>query len=280
MNLLTFSTEPETTKDMLISALSDEFPQNLNKLRNYLSKHYKKSISYQGIYKELNQLIEKGAVLKENKEYILNKEWILNINKYSENVYLKYEHKIKHTIDKVLKLKEEGDALTLTFNSYYEVDKFFIDLLMDFNKHFEETEPILMHYKNNWWPFLYNKEEFEFMHSLKSKIYTLCITSSEVDVWACDFERSLGLNVKIIDKKTPLWMFYLFGPLVINHISEGKTSHKIRDYFRENKRLNSMNLSPLLELLHTPEKIKVIFIRNSSIRNGLLEEINENFNNG
>lgn len=275
--IFNFSVKPESTKDMIIMILSEEFPLTLPKIKNILQKKYQKTISYQGIYKELNLMIEKKIIIKEEKSYLLNKEWILNLNKYSEHLYLTYSNQVKYSITDILKLKNEADSLTLKFNSLYEMDKFFINLLYIFNEYFDKNEPIFMHYKNNTWPFLYNFDEFNFMNKLKSKFYSLCITASQVDSWACEFEKQIGMQVKVVSKKTPFWSFHLFGPYVINYIVDEKISEEIKDFFVNNSKMNQLDLSKLNALINKTGEFKVIFMINNEIKKQLLEEIKLNF---
>jgi len=277
MNINLFSDKIESTKDIIVKILSEEFPLSLPKIKNILQKKFHKSISYQGIYKELNKLIEAKIVTKEEKQYMLNKDWILKVNQYSKEVYLKYNNKITHSIKDILNLKKEGDTMTLEFDSYFEIDKFFIDFLMIFNNYFDKKDSILMHYRNNWWPFLYTTDEFNFMNNLKSNFYTLCIPNSNLDNWACNFEKNIGLKVKILNQKTPFWSFNLFGDYVINYIVDEKIYLKLKKFFSQNNELKDINLKELLEIINLKGKFKVIFMKNSAIKNSLLNEIKNNF---
>lgn len=274
-----FYVKPENTKDMIIMILSENFPLTLIKIKNHLEKKYHKSISYQGIYKELNLMIEKKIIIKEDRDYLLNKDWILGLNKYSNELYAKYNNSLTEiSYQKLLKLSKEGESIILEFENLFEHDKFFIDLLYYFNKYIKEKESILMHYTNNWWPFLYGKEEIEILNNLKSTFYTLCTAKSELDNWACNFENKIGLNVRIIEKKTAFWNFNLFGPYVINYIIDEKITNLINDYFKKYKNLKDLDLHKLHNILKVKGSFKVIFMVNSEIRKKLLNEIEVYFN--
>lgn len=276
--IFNFSVKPENTKDKIIMILSESFPLSLPKIKNKLEKKYQKSISYQGIYKELNLMIEKGIILKEDKNYLLNKDWILSLNKYTNELYAKYNNFLTEiSYQKLLKLSKEGESVTLEFDNLFEHDKFFIDLLFYFNKYIKEEEKILMHYTNNWWPFLYGKEEIEILNNLKSPIFTLCTPKSELDSWACDFENKIGLKVKKIDKKTAFWNFNLFGPYVINYIVDNKITNLMSDYFKKHKNLIDLDLHKLHNILKVKGSFKIVFMINSELRKNLLEEIEAYF---
>lgn len=277
--IFNFSVKPESTKDMIIMILSEEFPLTLPKIKNILQKKYQKTISYQGIYKELNLMIEKKIIIKEDKSYLLNKEWILNLNKYSKELYAKYNNSLTEiSYNKLLKLSKEGESVILEFNDLFEHDKFFIDLLYYFNNYIPKEEPILMHYTNNWWPFLYGREEIEILSNLQSPFYTLCTPKSELDNWACDFENKIGLKVKMIDKKTAFWNFNLFGPYVINYIVDEKIIKLMNDYFKKHKNLKDLDLHKLHNILKVKGNFKIIFMINSEIRKNILKEIEVHFN--
>ena len=124
---------------------------------------------------------------------------------------------------------------------------------------------------------IYNFDEFNFMNKLKSKFYSLCITASQVDSWACEFEKQIGMQVKVVSKKTPFWSFHLFGPYVINYIVDEKISEEIKDFFVNNSKMNQLDLSKLNALINKTGEFKVIFMINNEIKKQLLEEIKLNF---
>ena len=219
-------------------------------------------------------MIEKGIIFKEDKSYLLNKEWILNLNKYSNELYAKYNNSLTEaSYQKLFNLSKEGESVTIEFDDLFEHDKFFIDLLFYFNKYISKDEPIIMHYTHNWWPFLYGKEEIEILNNLKSPFYTLCTPKTELDGWACDFESKIGLKVEKIAKKTAFWNFNLFGPYVINYIVDDKITNLMDDYFKQHRVLSDLDLHKLHNILKVKGSFKIIFMINSEIRKNMLKEI-------
>lgn len=269
--------EPNNTKDMIILILAEDFPLTLMKIKNLISKRYKKNLTYQGVYKEINKLIEDKIIVKENKEYLLDKEWILRINKSSEKIYLNYNN--KNDFSKIFEeLKEEGSSKTIILNSIFEVDELLIKLLKNYNNFFQTNKPILMHYSNNTWPYLYPRELFEIKNSLDNEFYCLVNIESEIRNWAYDFKKRLGYKVQRVEQRPPYWNFDLIGDFIFHYIFDKKILKELRDFLEKTNKIKNIDFEELNSIINKKGVFKFIVMNNSEIKENLLNEIKTHFN--
>ncbi len=54
-------------------------------------------------------MMEKNIIIKQDKEYLLNKDWILEINKISKHIYLNYTKASNYSLSLFEKLQKERD---------------------------------------------------------------------------------------------------------------------------------------------------------------------------
>lgn len=88
-----FSTKETSTKDAVISILSERWPLTAREICNSLERERGMDVSYQAVHKTLAQLEESNIVCKTGNNFELNREWIAQSheffgdlkNSYSEN---------------------------------------------------------------------------------------------------------------------------------------------------------------------------------------------------
>lgn len=278
--IFNFSVKPESTKDMIIMILSEEFPLTLPKIKNILQKKYHKTISYQGVYKEINLMIEKKIIIKDEKSYLLNKEWILNLNKYSEHLYLTYSKIKKYSLSVFSKLEKEGDVITLNFSSITELDEYFIEAMDHFNKNINNKDTIVMYYYHNWWPVLYSKKEKNILEfdPKNKKFYCICGSNTALDKWSTDYENEIGMNVKIVTNYNKNFEFQIYQDIVIQVYIDPKITKKIDNYFNKCSDFSNFNINDFIHILNEKQNITLVLLKNEMLAKALRSEVMGVFN--
>lgn len=96
-------------------------PASSKKLRSQLSK-IGYSLTLQGIYKQLNTLLEAEVILKNKQTYTINNEWVKQVSN------------ILNVQD--IELPEEGEKFTYKFNSLQNLDAHWKHVMSSFRKKF------------------------------------------------------------------------------------------------------------------------------------------------
>ncbi|MCR4336073.1 MAG: hypothetical protein NUV57_06095 [archaeon] len=96
LSFFRFNSDGASTKERIVLLLSDEWSLTAKEIYSKLEKLVKNPLSYQAVHKTLNQLITDRVISKKGRNYGLNKEWISNLKKFSENLEQKYELKNKN----------------------------------------------------------------------------------------------------------------------------------------------------------------------------------------
>jgi len=67
----------DNVKNLVFSILANEYPLKIIEITNLIRKRYGKTVSFQAVRKSLFELIEEGIIIKDQKSFSLNKNWIL-----------------------------------------------------------------------------------------------------------------------------------------------------------------------------------------------------------
>lgn len=73
-------TKKRNTREAIIQILSNEFPLTIKKVYNHVKKEYKLDITYQAVFKLINEMLEDGILEKSDREYKLNLVWISSVH--------------------------------------------------------------------------------------------------------------------------------------------------------------------------------------------------------
>jgi len=263
---------PKTVKEKIILILSSEFPLTVKDLKLKIKNNFNESVSYQSVHKELNHLINDDILIHENKKYLLNIEWIKQVGLFSDLIISNYTSQRKHSINKLLDLKADGDSISFDFESNAELDNYFLELLDYFNEFFDPEKKILMHYHHNWWPLVYSAREKQVISKLKSKIYGVCAFNYKIDQFCIKFERNIGFNILISNNPNLTWKTNVLGDLVVHFYGDNQINNELGNFFIKYKDNLNVDLNELLEILNKKGKFRVLIVRDSELAKNILGE--------
>ena len=264
--------KPKTVKEKIIFILSSDFPLTVKDLRLRIKSQFHDSVSYQSVHKELNRLKEEDIVKLESKKYLLNVEWIKQVGLFSDLIISNYTRQKRHSINKLLELKQDGDTISFEFKSYAEFDMYFLELLDYFNEFFGSDKKILMHYTHNWWPLVYPLREKQVVKKLKSRFYCLCRSNSKIDQYCSRFERKIGMEVLYTKDSKLHWNVNVMGDLIVTFYSDREIHNAVGKFFEKHKDLSHLDLDELLEILQRKGRFRVVVIKDSKFAETVLEE--------
>ena len=72
-------TKKRNVRETILSVLSAEFPLSIKKIFNKVKKEHNLDVTYQAVFKIINELLEDNVLEKTDKEYKLNMLWIKDL---------------------------------------------------------------------------------------------------------------------------------------------------------------------------------------------------------
>ena len=83
-------TNKKTVKELIIDVLKDEWPLTLKLIYNKLKKEYQSSVTYQAVFKAVNELLKDKVLIKTAKTYSINMKWVDDLINNAREIKAKY----------------------------------------------------------------------------------------------------------------------------------------------------------------------------------------------
>ncbi len=264
---------PKTVKEKIIIILSSEFPLTIKELKLRIKNNFNDSVSYQSVHKELNHLMDDGIIKCDGKKYLLDIEWIKQVGLFSDLIISNYTSQKKHSINKLLELKNDGDSLSFDFESYAQLDNYFLELIDYFNEFFDKDKVILIHYTHSWWPILYSLREKQVVGKLKSKFYGIHGSLSPIDKYCSDYNKSIGI-IGFYSKDPKIhWNVIVMGDLIFSFYGDDSINKEVHQFFDKYKDLKNLDLKLLTDIIEKKGKFRVLVLKDSLYSKKILEEL-------
>jgi hypothetical protein len=159
LSLLKLHPETASTKQKIISLLSDEWPLSAKRVHNNLKRAYGTELSYQGVHETLKEMEEQKVIEKKKNEYLLNIEWIQQSKKVLERVEKKYLQNQKIVIP-----ENFSGSIEIEFDSISDLCVSVAELLaskqLSGGRSCHDIYGVLEY---GWWPFKFRFEHFELL---------------------------------------------------------------------------------------------------------------------
>lgn len=215
------------------------------------------------------QLVDEKVVVKENKEFMINKEWVQQSKKFLDGLYLKLVEgkKLKKTMkyDSIV-----GEVSVFVFNSINEMVRIWEDLSDEWYTSFKKGEYPINCYQaaHSWEVLLHPDVEAKLMGQCKRrgiKAYILCTENTPLDRNLAKFHEKIGVKVIInpslssFDKSHYIGTY---GPLIIQAKYPPGIVKKLDAFFKKNKDISNLDLSELSSIANTKVEVKMTVIKN------------------
>lgn len=255
--------EKPNAKDYIISILSIEWPLNPRQIHNKIKSVYGYDITYQATYKMVQELIKQNVLSKIENKYELNLKWLKELHRYTEVVETNYYTKNRlNLIDGIKDAKSAGDLSVLTFETYFDVEKYLYYMQKHYVSNSKKKEVIIAHHKNEWRPIFYLRAEYNWAKKLQemgASVYVLCSGNSLIDKWCASFYNKVGTNIKTGINVAETNELMVFGDYVIQIYIPDEIHSKIEKVYKKAEKVDDINLTKLFDdIFGKKTEIKVI----------------------
>ncbi len=257
----------DNLKNLVFSILTKEHPLKIIDLTNFIRKRYGKSVTFQAVRKAIMQLVEEMVLLKDNNQFSINKEWVINSKKQLDLLYeeLTREKINPKSIDSI-----GGEVSVFTFDSLNKMMKFWEDIIDDWFESFKEGDPNINCYQgaHGWEGVLHPDRERNMMKRLKErgiKSYVLCIGNTPLDRYVWKFYRRIGLKITFSPSSSTFDKTYYvatYGETIVQVHYPTEIVDDLEKFFKKNKTIEDLDLGELSEIVNRKQEIKLTVIKN------------------
>jgi len=272
----------DNVKNLIFSILTNEYPLKIIEITNIIKNRYGKSVTFQAVRKALFDLMEEEIVLKHEKEFSINKNWVFEAREELDKVYrnLTEERAKPNNLDSI-----QGEISVFSFDSLSEMMRFWQSIINDWFDNFQAGNPNINAYQGAhvWEGLLYTDKERIIMNRLKDKgikCYALSVGKTPLDKYIWKFYKSLGIKTGFSHSNSSFDKGYYvatYGETVVQAKYPQKLVVEIDNFFKKNKKLEDLNLQKLSELVNQKIKIKLTVIKNlemaKQINKSIIQEI-------
>lgn len=257
-----------STKDQIINILSYDWPLNIKKIYFLLKKRYSRNVTYQAVYKAVNQMLEEKILLKTKQGYQLNVEWVKEIHNQTEIIRVNYFSEQHAALFD--RSSDDSEAIRVfIFKTWFDVEKYLYYLQKNYILKSKEKEVVCMHHAHEWRPLFYLRAEYNWIRQLSKlghKVFTICSGHSVIDKWSAQFYRSIGGNIRLEEKCAETSEIMVFSDLVIQIYIPLELRESLDKEFRKIKSIEEVNYASLIKNIFEKEaEIKVVINKDKNL---------------
>ncbi|MBI4454056.1 hypothetical protein HY636_05425 [Candidatus Woesearchaeota archaeon] len=275
----------KSVKDLILSTLIFEHPLTLAKLTNSIKKKFGASVTFQGVRRAVNALLEQKVVVKKEKEYEINKDWIIQTKDFIDRLYDSYLSSGTHFTN----VEELGDDIKIyTLPNLIESDKFWNIIVRKWLEDDKNAGKPKSYYQlsgHAWYVFGQMGEESAIFDEMKQKgvdFYILCEGDTPLDRWCKKVYESIGGHFTTNRNKKNHFhnkYFSVYNDFVIQTEHPEHIAKEMEEIYQTAKDFENFDAIKLSRLLLMKCDIKVIVMRNpliaEQLRNNVMTKFKE-----
>lgn len=266
----------KTTKDLIISLLAEEYPLTAKQITSKLKNNFYVSVTFQGVYKALNQLIENEVLIKDGKNIQINKNWITDAKSFIDLLQKRYFE------DRTAKSKSAigEDIQVYYFDNLISLDKFWNKILENWFKNTVD-QYLTQQSGHTWYVLGQLEEETAILHTIKEKnlkFYTLSTGNTFLDKWAGRYYKSQDFYYTTSKKKTSNnHYFIIHGEYIMESVYPEDLTNELDTLYNNVHEFTDLNLSQLIQTLKKKTQLKITVMRNAVLAQRLRKDILKQF---
>ncbi|MBI2597906.1 MAG: hypothetical protein HYW50_01790 [Candidatus Diapherotrites archaeon] len=181
-----------STKDKIVLILGQEFPLTAKQIFNRLKKEFNANLSYQAAHKLLHQLTEEKVLLREEKNYSLNKQWIKQVKTFGSNLENSY---LKKAGNNYLQDLEKHGTVNVTLVGIRETARFLIDGF--FRLPNPQKKPNIALWRNVYSIIGLNDADYDGLKETLPQWFAVSSENNFLDKMFADTLSKFGMKVKL-----------------------------------------------------------------------------------
>ena len=229
-------------KQNIIRLLMQQNNLSNSQIHNLLQKQIGLTISYQGVHKTLNQMMLEKILLKNEKNYSINSDWVKELKQFTSS------------LESSLQENKSSDSATinLTFNSVYELYQF---ILKRFESSTDSDKNTIacaqLEHLYRWCPLTASKREHEIIKNFSQKVkaFVACTGKTTADEWVSAYYEKAGWKTRLGAKCSNASDIIVHGSTMIQVFFPQQIKTMFKQKLEKAKNLSQLNINEIYEVI-------------------------------
>jgi hypothetical protein len=233
-------------------------------------------VSSQAVYKSLQDLCNKQVLVKNDREYSLNLDWIKKLKELSKSLENSYVNK-NPLIGRDFGI---NSIETFTFDNLSNLDSFLMPIIEKYLTRKEHGDySCYSYWIFGWWPLFISNEKYKVLRDIinPKRIYMVLKDNSQITAFCSNFYKKIGINVRT-GKEIEDFDFIVLGDLIVQIFKPAKLNNRVISLFNKFNKFEDIDMDKVIEVFEEAHKIEVVILRNKDLSNVLLRKIEGCFN--
>jgi len=258
----------KSVKDKIIITLGYIWPLKAKEILSYIKGNFNANVTYQAVYKSINELMEGGVIVKTGGGFTLNKSWVSSLKEYMIHVDQSYKTDNPK--------KEITNSEQIIVDSIYDFYMHVLSILEKLAKDkYATSVPSVFRALHAWNPLIVDKNEFS--RTVKAipnyKIYTIVSANTPLDRALARYWKSVGVyfqtNISLLITNDVV----VIGDYVIQIIYPSELISFLDKFFKETKTIEEMDIIKIQkDIYYKKMPIPVITVKNRTLADELRKE--------
>lgn len=266
----------KSVKDKIILTLGYTWPLKPKEILSYIKHNFNANVTYQAVYKSINELIEEGVIVKQDKGFMLSREWVGSLRDYTNYVDQSY----KSGIPKKDIIGSEQLTLDSIWDWYYYVLVTMEKLAKD---EYATKTPVVIRGTHEWNALVIGKEElWRALKVLKKySIYTMVLIDNPLAEDMTKYWERLGINIVRANKANFVESsndVVVIGDYVIQAMFPKELIEGLHKFYDSANTVDKIDVAKLqLDIFYKKAGIHIIAVKNKVLADKLRKETLEFF---
>lgn len=273
--------ENNSTKNIIISILSNDWPLETKKIFTTIRKEFGKNISYQGVHKTLNELLIEKILIKQQKCFSINTDWLNKVEEFASKVKSNYQTNSKLFFEGVREFKQEGDTQTIVFNSYADAELYRKTLQTQYFSSKEKKFSYVTQTAHLKSPLIYSEKSLTGIREVSAmgiNCYLLVNGNSVIDDYCANYYANKFINVKLGANCAKKCDTMVLGDIVTQTYLPQELRTKINKIYEQTKSIEKIRIPKFYkEIYENQTPIKFIVMKNQEIAEQIRQQTKNQF---
>jgi hypothetical protein len=258
-----------STKDHIVSILSDTWPLTLKRLHHEIRRRFASGVTYQAVYKTTHELVDQGVLARAPAGYQVNMKWLKHVHDFTEVVQSRYFSSPGAGTGGVTDVRGTEGASVLSFDTWFDAEKYLYYFIKHHLLHAAGRRQVCMHHRHEWRPLYYLRAEHNWVRSLLAKghsLHLLCAGTTPTDRWAARFYRTLGAKARTGARVADAADLAIFDDYVVQLFIPPALSDALASALGSARHIGDLDLSRLArEVFERRSPVQMVINRDAAL---------------